>query len=531
MRSRSKVTAGQTRGRYAAFISYSHRDAAVARRIHRWLERYQVPRRLVGGEGRHGPVSARVAPVFRDREDLPAGCDLSATVRRALEGSASLIVICSPAAAQSSWVAREIALFGTLHPDRPILAAIIVGDPTGSFPPGLVHGGRDPLAADLRANADGWRLGMLKLVAGLAGVDLDALVQRDAQRRLRSVMAITVTAVLGMLAMALLTLATLSARQEADRQRAQAEGLVEFMLSELRQKLKGVGRLDVLADVNARALSYYEGQRLEKLTPDSLERRARIFHAIGEDAEIRGQRDFALEKFRSAHAATARLLAQAPNDPERIFTHAQSEFWIGYVEYQRRRYAAARPAFMAYKALADRLVAIAPGRADYRREAGYAEGNLCSLALAPPPQPPEAVRACSAALAQMDAAERALPDTQRSAIQADIANRLAWLGDALRLAGRTPEAHRLYARQEAIMTRLIAADPRNLDLRDRWLTLQFTFAERADETGDRAEARKRLRAALPVVRRMIGFDPRNDLWRRRERRILDDLKTLSVSPK
>ena len=135
------------------------------------------------------------------------------------------------------------------------------------FPPNLATGGAEPLAADLRPHADGRRLGFLKLVAGLSGVGLDALVQRDAQRRLRRVTAVTAAALAAMLVMAVLTGLALSQRREAQRQRAEAEGLVEFMLTDLRDKLKGVGRLDVLPAVNERALTYYRKQDLASLPP------------------------------------------------------------------------------------------------------------------------------------------------------------------------------------------------------------------------------------------------------------------------
>ncbi|MEY4890323.1 MAG: hypothetical protein RIQ75_1453 [Pseudomonadota bacterium] len=37
-----------TTGRYKAFISYSHCDSTVAVRLHRRLESYRLPPRLVG---------------------------------------------------------------------------------------------------------------------------------------------------------------------------------------------------------------------------------------------------------------------------------------------------------------------------------------------------------------------------------------------------------------------------------------------------------------------------------------------------
>jgi hypothetical protein len=165
--------------------------------------------------------------------------------------------------------------------------------------------------------------------------------------------------------MSVLTGFALSARSESERQRAEAEGLVEFMLTDLRDRLKGVGRLDVMTAVNERALHYYEGEDLNRLPVGSLERRARILHAMGEDDETRGDHDAALKKFREARRVTGKLLAGSPNDPERIFDHAQSEYFVGSVDYQRGRFAAAKAAFLSYKALADRLVALAPDNPKY----------------------------------------------------------------------------------------------------------------------------------------------------------------------
>ncbi len=97
--------------RYKAFISYSHQDEQWGRWLQRALESYRVPRRLVGAEGRFGPVPARIAPVFRDREDLSSAADLTASVKEELAASETLIVICSPAAAASRWVNEEVRRF------------------------------------------------------------------------------------------------------------------------------------------------------------------------------------------------------------------------------------------------------------------------------------------------------------------------------------------------------------------------------------------------------------------------------------
>ena len=68
---------------------------------------------------------------------MTAHHDLSAAVREALAQSDHLIVICSPRAARSEWVGREIEYFRAVHGDGRILAALIEGDPDTAFPPAL----------------------------------------------------------------------------------------------------------------------------------------------------------------------------------------------------------------------------------------------------------------------------------------------------------------------------------------------------------------------------------------------------------
>jgi tetratricopeptide (TPR) repeat protein len=506
---------------YWAFISYSHKDAAFGRHLHRRLEGYVFPRRLTAERHSDDPLPRRLVPIFRDRDELSAANDLSTAVHTALERSRTLVVVCSPATVHSKWVEREVAAFRMLYPERPIFAAVLRGDPAEVIPSALRQesDGRtiEPLAADFREEGDGQRLALLKLLAGIADINLDTLVRRDTQRRIRRVMAVTAGALMAVLAMGILTAFALNERAYANHQRAEAEGLVEFMLTDLRTTLKGVGRLDAMAAVNARALRYYSDQDLATLPPSSLGRRMRILHAMGEDDETRGDNAAALAKFLEARRTTAALLKAAPNDPERIFDQAQSEYWIGQVAYVQGRFEEARRAFLAYNGLADRMLSFKPDDSKYLREKGYAEGNLCAIYLNHPRQPAAALKACSSALRYQEEVSRRLPTD--SQVAQDLVDYHAWLADAYYInndkSGESTHRHL----QEKILLNLIQHDPKNMLLKSRWIAVQLILARIEADASSREKALARLAAASAISDKLVAFDPSNKEWVDQKQRI------------
>ncbi len=447
----------ESANRYSAFISYARADEGHARWLQRRLETYRLPRRLHAS-------APRLLPVFRDRVELSAAADLDKSLKDALAASAWLIVICSPAAAQSRWVAREIELFRELHgPDR-VLAALVEGEPHAAFPVALLGaGGGAPLAADFRPRGDGRRLGTLKLVASIAGVRLDSLIERDAQRRARRFGIAAVAALMLALAMTALAVVAVRARAAAELQRNKAEGFVDFMLVDLRKRLKGVGKLELLTAVNKRAMSYYDGMDLARLPPDSLERRAALLHAMGEDDEKRGNLAAARAQWQEARRTTAALMAAAPNDAKRIFAHSQSEYWVGFAAWRGGDLAAAERAFREYSRLTDVMLRLDPGNLDYAMEQGYAFSNLGMFTLRAIGDPASAKTLFLKSLVTLRLGSTASPSDIDTKIQ--IADAYGWIADCLKFQQLFEQARQTRLQQLALLERSLSLDPYNVELR------------------------------------------------------------------
>lgn len=512
--------------RYFAFLSYSHKDEAVANWLHSALEQFHVPASIAGRLTENGVVPKRLTPVFRDRHELAAAEDLGAEIRQALAGSRFLIVLCSPAAAQSKWTNAEIDTFKRARPDGCVIAAIVGGEPFASdvpgregeecFPPALRHRydrrGRptakraEPLAADLREDRDGRRAGLLKIVAAMLGVRLDDLVQRDHLRRQRRLAAIAAASLAGMLVTSSLAVIAMDARDTATEQRRQAEGLVGFMLGDLRDKLEPLGRLDVLDSVGSRALEYYQKQDKSELSDAALAQRSKALTLMGEVANTRGDLNAALKRYREALASTAETVRRYPNDPQRLFDHAQNVYWVGYIAFQRGQVAEASNRFSEYRRLANRMVALEPGNKDYRLEEIYANSNLGTL-LMQERRYPQAALAFESSLRPAESLAAAEPNNVD--YQKQVSASLAWLADAHEYAGELDQALAERERQLRILASVGRLDP--IDQRDA-MAAHYAIGRLLASRGQAAAGLKEMQAGVAVSEALYRIEPDNTEW-------------------
>jgi len=514
--------------RYRAFLSYSHRDAAFARWLHRRLESYRPPRRLTSGEGRR----PRLGPVFRDREELASNSSLSDAVRGALAESEALVVICSPSAAGSRWVNEEIRQFRILHGSDRIFCFIVGGEPnadgeTSCFPPALTEAvgnqRREPVAADARSHADGRRDAFLKLAAGMLGVGFDTLKQRELRRRNRRLAAITA----GSLAMLVITLALLvsaiAARRDADDRRRQAEDLVDFMLGDLQDELRAIDRLDVFLSVGNKAVEYFTAQREDDESDYTLTQRARNLRQIGEVLLEQGKLNDAMDAFQESLLVTSNLARRAPDNPEAQIGRANSVFYVGYVHWQRGELGAAQERFEDALEIVDAVVATDPGNSRWRMEQVYANTNLGRV-LELRGQLPAALDAYERVLAICGDAAAIDPDDAEWQMELGFAHNN--IGKLKMAQGQLVDSEDSFRRDLAVKEQFYGRDPNHNHNRSLLATSQYFLATSLAAQGRDDEAERLLLEALDHWRALTDIEPGRLRWGVARARVERALATL-----
>jgi tetratricopeptide (TPR) repeat protein len=315
--------------------------------------------------------------------------------------------------------------------------------------------------------------------------------------------------------MAVMTMIALNARAEAQRQTAEAQSLVAFMLTDLREKLQAVGRLDVMAAVNDRALRYYgrrDGSlRLPEGSPGT---QAQLYQAIGSDSLTKDDLDGAIAAFGKARELAARHLALFPSDPPLLLAHAKSENGLGRVHELRDEWDAAERHYRAYAAAADPLAASSLG------EAAAAAINLGNVAAGRKDFVAAEGHYRKAVYLLETATTLKAGDTHSLSI---LANAEAWLADTFYNRGLFASSLKERRRQHAIVSAIRTREPRSAEADFRYAAADRGLACSLWKTGDRAGAARYFSEAYKTAAALSRRDPRNAKWRELKQKLSDDL--------
>lgn len=172
-----------------AFISYKREDEEWAKWLQKKLEHYKLPTEI-RKKNPDMEFARNPRHVFKDTTDLSGGV-LAKAIKEGLNSSKFLIVICSPRAAKSEWVCKEVQDFIDSGREEYIIPFIIDGEPYAKnpenecFPEVLkaLAGERELLGINI--NENGRESASIKVLSSLFGLRFDTLWKRFLREKRR----------------------------------------------------------------------------------------------------------------------------------------------------------------------------------------------------------------------------------------------------------------------------------------------------------------------------------------------------------
>jgi tetratricopeptide (TPR) repeat protein len=516
--------------KYRAFISYSHADTSWAKWLHRALENLRIDKDLVDRETATGTIPSSLRPIFRDRDDFTAGHTLTDQTLAALDGSAALIVICSPQAAKSQYVNEEVRLFKSRHPDRPVIPLIVGGKPGDPelecFPPALKFkldakgriGKRkvELLAADAREEGDGKQLALAKVVAGLLGVSSDDIFRRaERERRRKGRVRNGIIATLAILAVAATGSAIYAWQQLKTNEAfltATLKTATEIVDAAVAQAEKyGVPRTATLALLTKAEDLFDNMAELGRPTPELDYQKAWMLIQFARNYAVLGDTGKWKERALEARELFAGLTDGSPDEVRYQSGLLAADNEVGEVAVAQGNLAEALKSYRDGLAIAERLAAAEQGNIRFQRDLSVSNERIGDVLLAQG-ELDAALDQYRASLARMAPFRDADPaDTDLQRFTSVTLNKI---GDVLVAKGNLAEALASYREGLAIVDRLAKSDTSNAGWQRDLAVAYNKIGDVLLAQGKLAEALASYREDLAITSRLAAADPSNASWQR-----------------
>ena len=314
-------------------------------------------------------------------------------------------------------------------------------------------------------------------------------------------------ALLTMLSIAM-TLRSVESERRAEERRAQADDLLGFMVGEFADKVRPLGRLDLLGGVSGQALNYLSS--IENKEIGTSIKHAKALQIFGEVALAKGDKLSAQRSFQLAFDQLKHIREKDQNEISHIKDLGIISYWRGKVHLDQNQFDQAKEHFSSYKLYSEEFLQFNPKETEALLEVSYAYNNLGTLALRQGKYQ-EAVIAFEKSVHHKQQA--ALKDPSDLKLQSDLANGYSWLGSALERVGELTKAMDLYDQELLILGKIRNEAPtenkwkwREANALDRKAELLVALGQESlsDELHEKVYSR---------MQELRKADPSNETWR------------------
>ncbi|MFK2889722.1 winged helix-turn-helix domain-containing protein [Dyella flagellata] len=295
----------------------------------------------------------------------------------------------------------------------------------------------------------------------------------------------------------------------AKQHQREAEGLMGYMLGDLADKLRPLGKLDLLDGVGNKALYYLRQQRPDALSPAARQQQARALQTIAEVEYAHGNPNSAHDALIQAKALLESNLAQGLESAQLLKDLGADAFWLGQIKLDQDDFNGAEQYFRQYQYYAERMSAREPDNVDAWIEVSYARNSLGSVAQ----ERGDDARAASEFEASIQLKRKALarhPDDHN--LRAYLADSLVWAATVRRANGDLQQALSLYQQGQMELRTLQQSAPEEYQWSYRLVLALEEHAGLLIDMGKDQEADTDLHLAEPLIHGLLQHDAKNQVW-------------------
>ncbi|WP_115719809.1 nSTAND1 domain-containing NTPase [Gallaecimonas mangrovi] len=175
-----------------------------------------------------------------------------------------------------------------------------------------------------------------------------------------------------------------TAERHATTQRLAAENMLGYMVGQFSDKLRGIGRMDLLDGISSKALDYFKSVASTDrgtIGFDGRFQHGQTLEAIGEVAYSRGKTDEAKNALMAAQKEFLPLLKEQPKNLDLLKSLGANAFWLGQMRYDVADWSGAEKWFKKYLVFSQKMYDIEPSNVDSQAELAYAFSSVGSIAM------------------------------------------------------------------------------------------------------------------------------------------------------
>ncbi|WP_413492984.1 winged helix-turn-helix domain-containing protein [Shewanella baltica] len=312
----------------------------------------------------------------------------------------------------------------------------------------------------------------------------------------------------------IMSVRSIEAEKLALQKRLAAEDLLGFMVGDFADKMRGIGRMDLLDGISNKALEYFSDFSNKEddahLSFDARFQHGQTLEAMGEVAYSRNKIDEARSALLAAQEKMLPLLSVQPENLALLKTLGANAFWLGQLKYDASDWAASRPFYEQYLKYSQTMYALAPEDKDALMELSYAHNTLGSVSM----------KQQEFAKAQQDFEEslrlkllalaKAPEDSQ---LIADVANARSWLASATLSQGDLNSAIKIHKQLQVGLEAIRKINSTDGYLLDR---LASSLRNSSDLLGYQNLTQQAFDNALQgesLMQQAVALDPENSAWK------------------